>query len=103
MASPACPAVRYPATARGIGLQGLVRVQITVNPQGEVTQAQLAKPPQLGIQSEHNPDPPAARRRIAALELERAALATARRCTLPPVGPHFTPATAVLPFNFDLE
>ena len=91
MASQTCPPVRYPATAMRIGLQG------------HVTQARLVEPSQLTIHSERDPDPPAAQRRAATLALERAALAIARRCTLPPVVGNYAPATAVLPFHFDLE
>ncbi len=103
MASQTCPPVRYPATAMRIGLQGQVRVQLTVDLQGHVTQARLVEPSQLTIHSERDPDPPAAQRRAATLALERAALAIARRCTLPPVVGNYAPATAVLPFHFDLE
>ena len=81
MASQTCPPVRYPATAMRIGLQGQVRVQLTVDLQGHVTQARLVEPSQLTIHSERDPDPPAAQRRAATLALERAALAIARRCT----------------------
>ena len=77
--------------------------KLTVDLQGHVTQARLVEPSQLTIHSERDPDPPAAQRRAATLALERAALAIARRCTLPPVVGNYAPATAVLPFHFDLE
>ena len=40
---------------------------------------------------------------VQRVEDDAHALAIARRCTLPPVVGNYAPATAVLPFHFDLE